>query len=74
MHKYNLPFISEEILSNKLVEATPQIQKVDQIGIWTKGNAGMNALSRFLQESKVEKEDEEITDSFCPSTETSHAF
>lgn len=45
-------FISEEVLTKKLVEASKFIQKATQIAIWTKGNTGLNALARFVQESK----------------------
>lgn len=45
-------FISEEILTKKLVEASSSLQKATQIVVWTKGNSGLNALSRFIQESK----------------------
>jgi PKD repeat protein len=42
-------FISEEVLSKKLTEEAPTLQKAKQIAIWTKENAGLNALSRFIQ-------------------------
>lgn len=42
-------FISEEILTKKLTEENNNIQKSKEIVIWTKENAGMNALSRFIQ-------------------------
>lgn len=42
-------FISEEILSKKLTEEAKILQKSRQIVIWTKENAGLNALSRFIQ-------------------------
>mgnify|MGYP003991269027 FL=1 len=44
--------ISEEILSKKLIEARHDVQKALQIVVWTKGNTGINALTRFLQETK----------------------
>lgn len=45
-------FISEEILAKKLIESTPSIKKALQIVVWTKGNAGLNAFSRLIQEMK----------------------
>ncbi|MFA6917313.1 MAG: 7TM domain-containing protein [Candidatus Gracilibacteria bacterium] len=42
-------FISEEILAKKLMETTMTLQKSQQILIWTKENAGLNALSRYIQ-------------------------
>ncbi len=45
-------FISEEILTKKLIESTSSLQKAIQIAVWTKQNSGLNALSRFVQESK----------------------
>lgn len=42
-------FISEEILAKKLTETTGPTQKAQQILIWTKENAGLNALSRYIQ-------------------------
>jgi PKD repeat protein len=45
-------FISEEILTKKLNEKSDLISKSNQIIIWTKGNSGMNALSRFVQKNK----------------------
>lgn len=48
----NTEFISEEILTKKLNETAASIQKANQIMIWTKGNAGMNSLSRFVKENK----------------------
>jgi len=44
-------FISEEILAKKLVESLEYIKKATQIAIWTKENAGLNALSRLPQEN-----------------------
>ncbi len=41
-------FISEEILTKKLTEETSNLIKAQEIVIWTKENAGINALSRFL--------------------------
>lgn len=43
-------FISEEILSKKLVEETGFIEKAKHIVIWTNENAGLNALSRLGQQ------------------------
>lgn len=42
-------FISEEILTKKLTEEAANIEKTKQIAIWTKENAGLNAISRFIQ-------------------------
>jgi len=42
-------FISEEILAKKLTEVMPILQKAQQIVVWTKENAGLNALSRYIQ-------------------------
>lgn len=47
----NTEFISEEILTKKLNESTDKIQKANQMIIWTKGSAGMNSLSRFVQQN-----------------------
>lgn len=47
-------FISEEILAKKITEEANTLQKAKQIVIWTKENAGLNALSRFIQ-SNVKK-------------------
>ncbi|MBU1992446.1 MAG: 7TM domain-containing protein [Patescibacteria group bacterium] len=44
-------FISEEILAKRLKENTKIVDKAKQIIVWTNGNAGLNALSRFLKES-----------------------
>lgn len=45
-------FISEEILTKKLTEGSKDIRKVGKILVWTKENAGLNALSRFVKSSK----------------------
>ena len=42
-------FISEEILTKKLKEESYNIQKAKEVIIWTKENAGLNALSRYIQ-------------------------
>ncbi len=42
-------FISEEILTKKINEDTQALTKAKQIVIWTEENAGLNALSRFIQ-------------------------
>ncbi|NIA02416.1 MAG: PKD domain-containing protein [Nitrospirae bacterium] len=47
-------FISEEILTKKLTEETNSLQKANQIIIWTKENAGLNAISRYIQ-SNIKK-------------------
>ena len=44
-------FISEEILSKKLDSSSELIQKANKIVIWSKENAGLNALSRYYQTS-----------------------
>lgn len=46
-------FISEEILNKKLAEQGNIIQKAHHIMIWTKGSAGLNALSRYIQNNKI---------------------
>ncbi len=48
-------FISEEVLSQKMKESSKKITEADQILIWTKANAGLNALSRFMQSSREEE-------------------
>ncbi|MBD3330292.1 PKD domain-containing protein [Candidatus Peregrinibacteria bacterium] len=48
-------FISEEILTKKLNEESNIFQKSGQIVIWTKENAGLNSLSRYLQANQAEK-------------------
>lgn len=45
-------FISEEVLTKKLTEASDNLNKANQIIIWTKENAGLNALSRFIQSNQ----------------------
>jgi hypothetical protein len=45
-------FISEEILAKKLTEESGTIQKANQILLWTKENAGLNAISRYIQTSQ----------------------
>lgn len=45
-------FISEEILTKKLIEEAPSLQKAQEIIIWTKENAGLNGISRFIQNQK----------------------
>ncbi len=42
-------FISEEVLNKKLTEESGILQKSQEIVVWTKENAGLNALSRFIQ-------------------------
>jgi hypothetical protein len=44
-------FISEELLVKRLSENVKIVEKTKQIMVWTKGNAGLNALSRFLKDS-----------------------
>jgi len=49
-------FISEEILTKKLTGESGIIQKANQILLWTKENAGINAISRYIQNNqKIEK-------------------
>jgi PKD repeat protein len=55
-------FISEEILSKKLTEQSSSIQKSSQIVSWTKENAGLNALSRYLKNNNVNIEQKFILD------------
>lgn len=45
-------FISEEVLNKKITKETKNIQKAGQFIIWTKENAGLNALSRYIQSQK----------------------
>jgi len=45
-------FISEEVLTKKLNEESITIQKANQIAVWTKENAGLNALSRYIQNNQ----------------------
>lgn len=40
-------FISEENLTQKLTESLEDIQKTDQLVIWTQGTSGLTVLSRF---------------------------
>ena len=47
-HGSSTEFISEEILQ-KINEDTQALTKAKQIVIWTEENAGLNALSRFIQ-------------------------
>lgn len=42
-------FISEEVLTKKLTEESSNLQKAAQVVVWTKDNAGLNAISRFTQ-------------------------
>lgn len=46
-------FISEEILTKKLTEEAASLQKAQEIVIWTKENAGLNGISRFIQNTKT---------------------
>jgi hypothetical protein len=45
-------FISEEILTKKLTEESTDLQKANQFVIWTKENAGLNSLSRYIQSNQ----------------------
>lgn len=49
-------FISEEILTQKLTEESKEIRKSEKIMVWTKENAGLNALSRYIKGSKNKSE------------------
>lgn len=42
-------FISEEVLAKKLNEESSELKKAKEIVIWTQENAGLNAISRYLQ-------------------------
>jgi len=53
-------FISEEILSQKLVEQMKNLQKADQILIWTKETAGLSALQGALNNSGLNISDRTI--------------
>ncbi|MBD3360411.1 PKD domain-containing protein [Candidatus Peregrinibacteria bacterium] len=58
-------FISEEVLTKKLTEESVSLQKANQIIIWTKENAGLNALSRHIQGNR-----KKITTNFSQKTIT----
>ncbi|MBI2634821.1 PKD domain-containing protein [Candidatus Peregrinibacteria bacterium] len=45
-------FISEEILTKKLTEEAQSLRKSKEIIVWTKENAGLNALSRFIRNNQ----------------------
>lgn len=45
-------FITEEVLERKLSESIESIRKIDEIVVWTDGNAGLNALSRVMQQQE----------------------
>jgi len=45
-------FISEEILTKKLSEQAKDIEKAQEIVIWTKENAALNAISRYIQNTQ----------------------
>ncbi len=47
-------FISEEILAKKLIKDSSSIENSKEILIWTEQNAGLNALSRFIQSKEKE--------------------
>lgn len=53
-------FISEEILAKRLSENAKLVEKTKQIVIWTSGNAGLNALSRFLKETSQTLNDKTV--------------
>lgn len=46
-------FISEEILTKKLAEQAQDIKTTKQILVWTSENAGLNAISRYIQSTKT---------------------
>lgn len=56
-------FISEEILTKKLIEESESLMDSSQILVWTKENAGLNAISRFLQsnENKLDLSSKTLT-------------
>lgn len=54
-------FISEEVLNKKLTEQLGTLQKAQQILIWTKENAGLNALSRYLRNNPINFSQKSIT-------------
>lgn len=51
----NTEFISEEILTKKLRENSNILEKAQDIVIWTKENAGINSLSRYIQNNNEAK-------------------
>ncbi len=44
-------FISEEVLAKKLNEGSSELKNAKELVIWTQENAGLNAISRYLQNS-----------------------
>ncbi|PKL36840.1 hypothetical protein CVV38_03015 [Candidatus Peregrinibacteria bacterium HGW-Peregrinibacteria-1] len=42
-------FISEEVLSKKLIVESSTLKKANIIIVWTKENAGLNAISRYIR-------------------------
>lgn len=48
-------FISEEALTKKLNENPEALARSDEIIVWTRDNAGINALSRFMKDNEEEK-------------------
>ncbi len=45
-------FISEEVLTKKLNEQAQDLKNTKQIVVWTSENAGLNAISRYIQSTK----------------------
>lgn len=56
-------FISEEVLTKKMNEEALSLQKATQLIVWTKENAGLNALSRHIQGNQ-----KKLTTSFTQKT------
>lgn len=50
----NTEFISENILTQKLLEETKTLQKTDQIIIWTKETSGLSALQNTQNKSDLD--------------------
>lgn len=48
-------FISEEALTKKMNENPEALARSDEIILWTRDNAGINALSRFMKDNQEEK-------------------
>lgn len=46
------PFISEEVLAKKISENAESLRQADEVLVWTQGEAGLNALNRFVQNSQ----------------------
>lgn len=50
-------FISEEVLTKKLNEQASDLKNTKQIIVWTSENAGLNAISRYIQSTKTSPTD-----------------